>query len=158
MRHSVRMAMSTYLRRLRERLGPELLVLPSVTVLPSDGQNRILLVRRSDTHEWMTIGGMVEPDEAPADAATREAHEEAGIDVRLEGIHAALGGPEFRLTHPNGDEVAYVSIVYAATVVGGEPRADGDETDDVAWVSRAELPNIGLSAFARAQLERLGYV
>jgi 8-oxo-dGTP pyrophosphatase MutT (NUDIX family) len=150
--------MSTYLRRLRERLGPTLLVLPSVTVLPSDGEDRILLVRRSDTHEWMTIGGMVEPDERPEAAAVREAHEEAGIEVRLAGILAALGGPEFRLTYPNGDEVAYVAIVYGATIVGGEPHADGEETDGVAWVSRAELPHIGLSTFARAQFERLGYL
>jgi 8-oxo-dGTP pyrophosphatase MutT (NUDIX family) len=152
------MAMSAYVRRLRKHLGNELLLLPSVTVLPSDREDRLLLVRRSDTHEWLTIGGMVEPDEAPASAAIREAREEAGVDVRLDEILAALGGSEFRLTYPNGDQVAYVSTAYGATVVGGEPAADGDETDEVAWVSRAELPGIGLSAFARSQFERLGYV
>lgn len=73
---------SPYLRRIRERLGSELLVLPSVTVLPTDSDGRILLVRNAETGDWMTIGGMVEPDEAPGVAAVREAREEAGVDVR----------------------------------------------------------------------------
>jgi 8-oxo-dGTP pyrophosphatase MutT (NUDIX family) len=32
---------------------------------------------------WSTIGGAIEPDEAPEQAAAREAVEEAGIEVRL---------------------------------------------------------------------------
>ena len=150
--------MSPYVRRVREKVGSELLVLPSVTVLPRDSGGRILLVRRTDTREWMTIGGMVEPDEDPADAAVREALEEAGIVVDLRGILAALGGKEFRLTYPNGDQVAYVTIVYDATVISGEPRPDGVETDDVSWVAPHELVTIDLSAFARAQLSRLGFL
>jgi 8-oxo-dGTP pyrophosphatase MutT (NUDIX family) len=150
------MTISPYVRRLREMVGSEVLVLPSVTVLPRDSGGRILLVRRADTGEWMTIGGMVEPDEDPADAAVREALEEAGIVVDLHGILAALGGEEFRLTYPNGDQVAYVTTVYDATVLSGEPRPDGVETDEVSWVAPDELVTIGLGAFARAQLSRLG--
>lgn len=58
---------------------------------------------------------MVEVDESPARAATREAREEAGIEVELTRIIDCLGGPEFRLRYTNGDEVAYVSIVYDGT-------------------------------------------
>lgn len=151
-------AISPYLRALRAKVGSDLLVLPSVTVLPHDRDGRILLVRRADTGEWMTIGGMVEPDEDPADAAIREAREEAGVTVELDGIVAAHGGPQFRLTYPNGDEVSYVTTVYRASVVAGQPRADGDETDDVRWVKPGALATLNLSDFARAQLERLGYI
>jgi 8-oxo-dGTP pyrophosphatase MutT (NUDIX family) len=136
-------------------VGSELLLLPSVTVLPRDTEGRVLLVRDRAMNAWMTIGGMVEPDEDPALAAVREASEEAGILVELEGILGALGGPQFRLRYPNGDEAAYVTIVYGARLIGGVPQADGDETDDVSWFGLSELQNVALTDFARAQFEAL---
>jgi 8-oxo-dGTP pyrophosphatase MutT (NUDIX family) len=136
-------------------VGSELLLLPSVTVLPRDTEGRVLLVRDRAMNAWMTIGGMVEPDEDPALAAVREASEEAGILVELEGILGALGGPQFRLRYPNGDETAYVTIVYGARLIGGVPQADGDETDDVSWFGLSELRKVALTDFARAQFEAL---
>jgi len=48
-------------------------LLPSVAVLPWDEHGRVLLVREAETGLWQTIGGAVEPDESPAQAAVREA-------------------------------------------------------------------------------------
>jgi 8-oxo-dGTP pyrophosphatase MutT (NUDIX family) len=148
---------SPYIRRLRERVGHELLVLPSVTVLPRDDEGRILLVRLADGG-WATIGGSVEPDEAPADAAVREAREEAGVDVVLGPIVAALGGPDFRVRYPNGDETAYVAVVYYAALADGaaDPAPDDEETVEVAWVSPEELHELDLGPFARATFAALG--
>ena len=42
--------MSSYLRRLREKIGHDLLVLPSVTVLLFDADRRVLLARHSDAN------------------------------------------------------------------------------------------------------------
>ncbi|ACZ92035.1 NUDIX domain-containing protein [Streptosporangium roseum] len=41
----------------------------------------LLMVERDDDHGWAICGGMVEPDEDPADAAVREGAEETGIDL-----------------------------------------------------------------------------
>lgn len=68
---------------MREKIGRELLLVPSVAVLRRDEHDRILLVRLADTGRWATIGGAVEVDEDPRDAAVREAKEEAGIVVEL---------------------------------------------------------------------------
>jgi ADP-ribose pyrophosphatase YjhB (NUDIX family) len=147
---------SPYIERLRERVGHDLLLLPSISVLPRDAEGRILLVRLRDSGGWATIGGFVEPDESPADAAVREAKEEAGVDVELGPIVAALGGPRFRVRYPNGDETAYVAVVYEATVVGGAPDPDHEETDAVAWVAPEDLGGLDLGPFARATFEALG--
>ena len=80
------MTMSPYVRRLRALVGHDLLLLPSVTVVPRDDRGRVLLVRRADDGQWAAIGGMVEPGERPEDAACREALEEAGVEVALRGI------------------------------------------------------------------------
>jgi 8-oxo-dGTP pyrophosphatase MutT (NUDIX family) len=69
---------SPYLRRLREAVGRELVLVPSVAVLPRDKDGRLLLVRDAETGYWQTIGGAIEPDESPQEAAFREAREEAG--------------------------------------------------------------------------------
>ncbi len=115
-----------------------------------------MLVRQADTGRWATIGGSVEVDEDPAVAAVREAAEEAGVKVRLTRMLTAVGGPEFRITYPNGDQTAYVSIVYEAEVVGGSPRPDYDETVDVGWFEPDGLAEVDLGDFARHMFIRLG--
>jgi ADP-ribose pyrophosphatase YjhB (NUDIX family) len=149
-------AVSPHIRRLRELVGNELLVLPSAAVLPRDDSGRILLVRDLDTDLWAAIGGAIEPDESPQQCAVREAEEEAGVVVRLGDILGVLGGPEYRMVYPNGDQTAYVSTVFDATVVGGTPTPDGEETSEVAWWSTASLPFEQMSGFTRALLRDVG--
>jgi ADP-ribose pyrophosphatase YjhB (NUDIX family) len=150
------MAISEHIARLREHVGNDVLLLPTVAVLPRDGAGRILLVKQAQTGLWGTIGGYIELDESPRAAARREAREEAGVIVELGRIIDALGGPEFRMTYPNGDETACVSIIFEATVISGEPKPDGDETTDVRWFTTHELPRIGLGPFARTTFRALG--
>jgi ADP-ribose pyrophosphatase YjhB (NUDIX family) len=149
-------AIAPYIRRLREMVGTELLVLPSAAALPRDEAGRVLLVRIIDTGQWAVIGGAIEPDESPQDAARREAEEEAGVTLELGPILGVLGGPEFRITYPNGDQTSYVSTVYAATVIGGTPQPDGDETSAVGWWDPEHLPYDEMSTFTRALLAAVG--
>jgi 8-oxo-dGTP pyrophosphatase MutT (NUDIX family) len=149
------MAVPDHVRRLRSAIGRDLLLLASVTVLPRDDDGRVLLVRHADTGRWGVIGGSIDVDESPADAARRECREETGLDVELTGIIDALGGPEYRITYPNGDRAAYAHVVYAARVIGGSMQADGDETTEVAWLHPAEAD---LAAFARSTLRAVGYL
>ncbi|HEY1635364.1 MAG TPA: NUDIX domain-containing protein, partial [Acidimicrobiales bacterium] len=87
------MGISPYVAALRGAVGSRLLMLPSVSVLPRDPAGRVLLVRHADSEKWDTIGGFVEPDETPQEAAMREAREEASVEVELVRLLAALGGP-----------------------------------------------------------------
>jgi 8-oxo-dGTP pyrophosphatase MutT (NUDIX family) len=110
------------------------------------------MVRLADTGLWATIGGAVEPDESPEEAAVRESEEEAGVRVGLSGIRAVLGGPQFRIRYPNGDETAYVSTVFDAVIESGTPAPDHDETTEVAWFRPGELAEGDISSFTRALL------
>ena len=150
------MAMSPYLRSLRSVVGSELLLLPGVTVLPWDEAGRLLLVRNIDTGDWQTIGGLIEPDERPRDAAVRETLEEAGVEVELTGLRDVVGGPDYRFVYPNGDQVAYVGAIFDARVLAGQPRGDGDETSDARWMARAELPELPMDPFTRTLLSEVG--
>lgn len=148
------MAISPYLRELRERVGHDLVLLPAVSVLIRDGDGRLLLMRSSETGNWQTIGGMVDPDESPRDAAIREAKEESGLDVRLTGLRDAVGGPGYRVHYPNGDLCSYVSIAFDAEVVSGELGGD-DEVAELRWFEIAELDAVDLDPLNRCLLTDL---
>ena len=113
------------------------------------------MVRLIESGQWATIGGGIEPDESPAEAALREAEEEAGITLRLGPIVAVLGGPEYRVTYANGDRAAYVVTAFEAEVVGGAPRPDQDETSAVEWWEPERLPS-EMSPLTRALLRDCG--
>jgi ADP-ribose pyrophosphatase YjhB (NUDIX family) len=136
------MPMSDYMRGLRSRVGSQVLEIPSVSVLCFDPDDRVLLVYHSEVRCWTTPGGAVEPFEVPSDAAVREMWEETGLEVELLSLLGVYGGPEFATTYTNGDRVAFAMTVFAAESRGGKLRPDGDETLEVRWFSKGELPSI----------------
>jgi 8-oxo-dGTP pyrophosphatase MutT (NUDIX family) len=153
------MGISPHVARLRAAVGHELLVLPCVTVLPVDAQGRLLLARHAGhTDGWGTVGGAVDPGESPAQAAVREAQEEIGVGIRLRWLVDVLGGPDYEVTYPNGDRVAYVPAVYVAEITGGTPAPADGELSEVAWFTRKELRSVPLSRFTRALLGATGWL
>ena len=139
------MAMSPYIRALRERAGSMRLLLPSASATIRDGEGRLLLVRQGDSGIWTTPGGIIEPDENPADAVVREAWEETGLLVLPRRVMAVWGGPDFVVRYPNGDEAQYVILAFDCEIVGGELRADDEETVEARFWSHEDAAALPLS-------------
>jgi ADP-ribose pyrophosphatase YjhB (NUDIX family) len=146
------MPISPYVRELRERVGSRRLLLPSVTALMYDDRGGLLLVRQRDGGVWSTPGGVMEPDETPADAAVREAWEETGLMVDPRRVFGVYGGPEFIVRYPNGDESQYVMIVFECDVVGGTLRPDDDETLEARFWTADEAAALPLTPWLRTML------
>jgi 8-oxo-dGTP pyrophosphatase MutT (NUDIX family) len=155
--HNALVAISPYLEWLRGFVGHELILMPSVAVLPRDEAGRLLLARHAESGLWGLIGGAVETGESPAQAAVREAREEVGLDLKLNAIVGAVGGPGYELEYANGDRVAYVSVVFEASVISGELSPDNDEVTGVRWCHLRELSGLALNDFARNLLDEIGY-
>lgn len=110
-----------------------------VGAIVRDRDGRLLLVLRGrppGAGRWSVPGGRVEPGEDDAAAVARETLEETGLRVRA----GALVGTVER-DGPGG--VVYEIHDYAATVLGGTPRA-GDDAADVRWAAPAELRDLPL--------------
>jgi 8-oxo-dGTP pyrophosphatase MutT (NUDIX family) len=153
------MGISPHVARLRAVIGHELLVLPCVTVLPVGERGRVLLAwHAGHTDGWGTVGGAVDPGESPAEAAVREAREEIGVDIRLVRLLTVLGGPDYEITYPNGDRVAYVPAVYEADIINGTPSPSDGELSKVSWFTQAELQTLQLSRFTQALLTATGHL
>lgn len=138
------MPVPDYIRELRAHVGTELLFVPTVAVIARDEAARVLLVLDRDSGLWGFPGGIVEPLETPADAAVREAWEEANVHVALTHIVGVFGGPGFMTTYPHGDRLAWVATVFAARVLGGQPRPDAAETSDARFVAEGALGTLAV--------------
>ncbi len=126
--------MSPYVRSIRARIGQDFLLLPGVTAVIRDDE-RFLLARHAHSGLWSLIGGGVEPDEDPSDAAAREVLEETGARIRITGVIGAYGGEPMTVTYPNGDRVGYVTIAYECELLS-EATPDLDEILELGWFSR----------------------
>jgi 8-oxo-dGTP pyrophosphatase MutT (NUDIX family) len=149
------MSMSPHIRRLRDAIGSELLVLPSVTGIVFDDHGRILLVRQAESGVWSAPGGTIDPGETPADAVVREVWEETGLytaPVRILGVY---GGPTCLVTYSNGDRTEYVMTAFECEVRGGALRAVSDETTGSAFVAADDLSRYRTSLWVRHVLPGL---
>ena len=113
---------------------------------------RILLIKRLKPPEagcWSLPGGKVDFLERVADAVVREIREEIGVAIAIE---RPLGWVET----VGLDDQHWVSPIYLARLVAGEPRVcERDKHADVAWFS-LDRPPAPLSAAARDAFAALG--
>lgn len=105
----------------------------AVGTIIRDDSGRIVLVKRAiepGYGKWVFPGGYVDRGEEVLIAAVREAREESGLDIRIDGlvnVYSYSGG-------------APVVIVYAATITGGCLACDDEgldaqlfAADDIPW-------------------------
>jgi 8-oxo-dGTP diphosphatase len=133
------MAISPYITRLRAHVGHDLLLLPGASAVVRDDRGRILLMRRADNGAWSLPAGMIDPGEQPAGAALREVLEETGVVAEIE----RLGGVAMHTAeYPNGDRCEYLAVWFRCRAVGGQARADGEESLEVGWFAPDALPPV----------------
>ncbi|MFF2371309.1 NUDIX domain-containing protein [Agromyces sp. NPDC058110] len=150
------MATPEFVLELRRHIGHAPIPLVGVTAVVLRG-DQVLLGRRSDTGALTPITGIVDPGEEPADAARREALEEAGVRISVDRLVWVHQMP--RTTHVNGDQVDYLDLVFRCTWISGDPYpADGEMTevgwypfDDLAAVSDRHVERIRTAAAGTAE-------
>lgn len=133
-----RMPTPDFILELREKIGHDLLWLPSVTAVVLDDAGRVLLVRRADNHNWTLVTGCLEPGEQPAVGAVREVLEETGVEAVAERLIGVQATPE--AVCANGDKVQWLDVAFVCRAVGGDARVNDDESIDVGWFAPDLLP------------------
>jgi ADP-ribose pyrophosphatase YjhB (NUDIX family) len=134
--------LSPYITNIRRKIGNDFLMLPSATILVRNSENKLLLVRHHNKGLWVTPGGMIEPDETPAQAAIREMKEETGCDVELIRLIGVYGGRLFHMDYENGDLVGYTAAAFEARIINGEPTPDGKEILETSYFSYDEIKSL----------------
>ncbi len=143
------MAISPYIQTLRQKIGNDFLLLPSVGAVIFDDRGQILLQQARDDGLWYVPGGAVDPGEEPADAIVREMIEETGLAVEPKRIIDVVTSPP--ITYPNGHQVQYVAITFLCIVTGGHLRVADDESIDLCYFAVDALPELRPDHQARIQ-------
>jgi 8-oxo-dGTP pyrophosphatase MutT (NUDIX family) len=111
---------------------------------------KILLVHHRGLNKWLPLGGHVELDEDPEQAALREAKEESGLDVELLGERPptsepgtrALIAPRFMDIHRITDTHNHIGMMYWARPLQGSVTLARQEHHDIRWCASAELDEL----------------
>ena len=128
-----------YLLTLREFIGHRPILMVGAAILVVDVENRLLMLKRSDSGCWGLPGGATEPGEVVEDAAKRETREEAGLEVGEMSLFGVFSGPELYYKYPNGDEVYNVTIMYLSRDWRGEVSLN-DEHTEWNWFAVDQIP------------------
>jgi ADP-ribose pyrophosphatase YjhB (NUDIX family) len=113
--------------------------------------DRVLLVQEVSDGRWSLPGGWADVGESPAEVAAREVREEAGLEVRVARLLAALD----KRKHPHPPQLSYVYKLFFLCEVTGGTLQSSAETPRVEWFQRDALPPLSLDRVLPAQVERL---
>lgn len=137
-------------------------------------QQKVLLRLHDKYSLWLSVGGHIERNEDPVEAALREVREEVGLNVTLLGMTAGADGvpehadyqelvpPRFLNRHRISESHEHVTLTYFATAKTDQVRATGtDRSDTWRWLTREQveaapdlLPHI--KRYALAALDAVG--
>ena len=120
---------------------------------------KILLIHHRQLDKWLPLGGHIELDEDPEQAALREAKEESGLEVELLGERPPTTGPGTRALiaprlldiHRISETHEHIGMIYWARPKASgahgvtrpaTPALAGGEHHDIRWCSAAELDKL----------------
>ncbi len=135
-------------------------------------KNAVLLRKHDKYKFWLSIGGHIELDEDPNQAAVREVKEETGLDVELIGtipsfekepeIYRELLAPRFLNRHKINDLHEHVTMTYfAKTGTDKVTQGTKETSDELRWFTLEELDNAtyeireSIKYYAKAALREL---
>ncbi len=104
---------------------------------------KVLLMKREFEPfrgKWAIPGGFLEEGESVEECCVREAKEETGLDVEVEGLLGVFSNPA---RDPRGT----IGIVFLCRKIGGE--VGGSEEGEAKWFSLENLPEL---AFDHAEI------
>ncbi|ODU02806.1 MAG: NUDIX hydrolase [Pseudonocardia sp. SCN 72-86] len=118
----------------------------------TDGDGRLLMIRRTDSGLHALPGGRHELGETMTQTAVRETREETGVDIEVVGLIGIYSNPAHLVEFTDGEVRQEFSICFRARPTGGAPR-DSDESTEVRWVETSELGTLDMHPSIRLRIE-----
>lgn len=111
---------------------------------------KVLVVHHRKLNRWLPLGGHVELDEDPEQAALREAREESGLEVELLGDRPpttssgtrALIAPRYLDIHRISDTHEHIGMIYWARPKAGAVTLAAAEHHDIRWCTPTDLEQL----------------
>jgi 8-oxo-dGTP pyrophosphatase MutT (NUDIX family) len=131
---------------------------------------KVLLIHHRKLDKWLPLGGHIELNEDPEQAALREAREESGFEVELIGERPpttspgtrALITPRFLDIHRITDTHEHIGMIYWARPKQGAMTLAPAEHHDIRWCTAEDLEQLQppmtepVKWYCRKALEEIG--
>ncbi len=117
-------------------------------------RNTVLLRKHDKYKVWLSVGGHIELDEDPNQAAIREVKEEVGLDAVLDDSlqtfkkndadYQELIPPYFVNSHRINDTHEHVTFTYFATAQSNkiEQLTEDEQSTDCKWFTKEEIEHL----------------
>jgi ADP-ribose pyrophosphatase YjhB (NUDIX family) len=115
-------------------------------------EGRVLMVREISDGKWTLPGGWADVNQSAGECVVREIAEESGFKARAQKLAAVYDYQ--RSGHPPHRIDSIYKMFFICEITGGEARAS-DETSEVAFFARNELPELSLGRTTAAQIDRM---
>ncbi|TAK96231.1 NUDIX domain-containing protein [Patescibacteria group bacterium] len=113
-------------------------------------QNKVLLRFHDKYQIWLSVGGHVEPNENPNEAALREVREETGLEVKLSdkllpfqektADYEELIPPYFLNIHKISETHRHISLTYFASAESDQiVEPDREKSGGWKWLTKDEI-------------------
>lgn len=133
----------SYLGRIRQKIGSDLVLMPGAMVALRNPDGRVLLTRRADDGTWCLPAGAAEQGSSFARTAVDELKEEVGITVAESDLvpFGCLSEAELHtINYPNGDVTHCFALLFIAERWTGEPQPDGEEATSSRFAHPSDPP------------------
>jgi len=113
---------------------------------------RVLLVREISDGKWTLPGGWADVNQTAGECVVREIREESGFQARI--LKLAAVHDYQRSNRPVRHIDSIYKLFFVCEITGGAARTS-DETSEVAFFPRNELPPLSLGRTTAAQIDRM---
>jgi len=112
---------------------------------------RVLMVREISDGKWTLPGGWADVNQSAGECVVREIAEESGFKARALKLAAVY---DYQKRNPPRHIDSIYKMFFICEIVGGAACAS-DETSEVAFFPRNELPPLSLGRTTAAQIDRM---
>jgi len=113
---------------------------------------RVLMVREISDGNWTLPGGWADVNQTAGECVVREIAEESGFEARILKLAAVYDYQ--RRNRPARHLDSIYKMFFICEITGGAARVS-DETSEVAFFARGELPPLSQGRTTAAQIERM---
>jgi ADP-ribose pyrophosphatase YjhB (NUDIX family) len=111
----------------------------------------VLMVREISDGKWTLPGGWADVNQTAGECVVREIAEESGFTARALKLAAVY---DYQKRNPSPHIDSIYKMFFICEIVGGAASAS-DETSEVAFFPRNELPPLSLGRTTAAQIDRM---
>jgi 8-oxo-dGTP pyrophosphatase MutT (NUDIX family) len=126
-------------------------LVPAVSAVVLDEEERVLLHRRTDSDLWALPGGGIEVGESVIEALVREVKEETGLDVVVDTLVGIYSDPRYVVAYDDGEVRQQFSLCFTCHATAGALTVS-DESSELRYVDPGEVDTLPMGAGTRVRL------